>query len=119
MHEHLPPPLWVRVTVAKTGAAESLERSCWLTPYAAETILEDAQRLGAGAHLEVTVLTMANDGDLDILRLAVTRLTARGVQVSLRRAAAHRALDTRPATNAASASLPPPPAHADGALDQT
>jgi len=54
------PPLrmWAR-RAGKSGG--SLERAGWLTPYAAETIAEDAVRAGHGARLELTVAESSDD----------------------------------------------------------
>ena len=49
-----PVRVWVRV-VAPAGVGGVLERAEWLTPYAAETIIEYTLRAGPGAQLEVTV----------------------------------------------------------------
>jgi len=51
------PPLrtWARVRSPAGESGGSLERAGWLTPYAAETIAEDAVRAGQEARLELTV----------------------------------------------------------------
>ena len=58
------PPLgtWARVVLPPAGEpGGNLERAGWLTPYAAETIAEDAVRAGHGARLELTVAESSDD----------------------------------------------------------
>jgi len=79
----------------------SLERSGWLTPYAAETIAEDALRAGHGAQLEVTVAASADDVELARVQHHFAWLGERDVRVTVRRddrpvahsAFTHRVLD--------------------------
>ncbi len=51
-HRAPPPRVWVRImrTARETGG--TLVRTAWLTPYIAETIVEDALAAGKGARLE-------------------------------------------------------------------
>ena len=57
------PPLrtWARVRSPAGELGGSLERAGWLTPYAAETIAEDAVRVGQEARLELTVAVSTDD----------------------------------------------------------
>jgi acyl carrier protein len=83
----VPPALvWARV-LPPDGDAEqrNLQRVGWLTPYTAETIAEDALRIGRGARLEVTVPSSVNDAGLARLVDQFAWLGERGVQVSVRR----------------------------------
>jgi hypothetical protein len=62
----------------------TLERTGWLTPYTAETIVEDAVRAGRGARLELTVAARTTEGLVRAQR-QFARLGTRGVQVTVRR----------------------------------
>src|SRR5438552_14741096 len=57
------PPLrmWTRVLRPAGESGGSLERAGWLTPYAAETIAEDAGRAGHGARRELAVAASSDD----------------------------------------------------------
>lgn len=59
----------------------ALARLDTLTPYAVETIAEDALRLGRGARLEVTVAAATGDAGLAYAERALGGLRKRGVQV--------------------------------------
>jgi len=79
-----PPFVWARVSAAgRTDGA--LERAGRLTPYATQTIGEDALRAGRGAQLEVTV-PLATDG-VRLARVAeeFSWLRDRGVNVRVTR----------------------------------
>ena len=73
---------WVRITPPVRGSAGTLERTGWLTPYTAETIAEDALRVGTGARLEVTVAASTMAG-LARVQQQFARLGTRGVQVTV------------------------------------
>jgi hypothetical protein len=62
-----------------------LLRTDLLTPYAAETIAEDALRMGRGAHLELTAPATASDARLVQLEEKFAWLRTRGIQVTVRR----------------------------------
>jgi acyl carrier protein len=70
--------------VAATGQSTSgLERTGWLTPYTAETIAEDTLRAGNGPRLEVTV-EGSTAASIARVQHQFTRLSERGVQVTVR-----------------------------------
>jgi hypothetical protein len=72
-----------------------LRRADVLTPYAMETIVEDALSAGRGARLEVTVPPNVSDARLALLEEDLGWLGERGVQVSICREAEKRAGGTR------------------------
>ena len=63
-----------------------LYRSGWLTPYTAQTIVDDALRAGPGAHLDVTVAPATDDSELDLVRAQFGWLAGRGIHVRIHRA---------------------------------
>jgi acyl carrier protein len=81
------PPLrmWARVVPPAGESAGTLERAGWLTPYAAETIAEDAVRAGHGTRLEVTVAAGTDDIGFARVRHHFTWLRERDVRVTVRR----------------------------------
>ena len=74
-----------RVVPAAGDSGRSLQRAGWLTPYAMETIAEDALHAGPGARLEVTLPSSVSDTELALLRDEFAWLGERGVQASVRR----------------------------------
>jgi len=74
-----------RVVPAASRGGTVLRRTEWLTPYAAETIGEDAQRAGRGACLEITLEPRAADDHLAAVRARFAWLGARGVDDRVRR----------------------------------
>jgi acyl carrier protein len=68
----------------------TLERTAWLTPYAVETIAEDAVRAGRGALLEVTVAGGTAKSLAQVER-RFARLAERGIGVIVRRDDGHSA----------------------------
>ena len=80
-----PTPVWTRVVPAGADTVASIERAMRLTPYAAQTIAEDARHVGRGGRLEVEVPTDTSDLDLFAVQERFARLGAHGVQVSVRR----------------------------------
>ncbi len=79
-------PLLVRARIFQPDErARPLERDGWLTPYAAETMCEDALRLGTGARLEITVPPATTDVELASVRERFTRLGPRNVGLTVRR----------------------------------
>jgi hypothetical protein len=90
MHDRLEtvdrdPLVWASVLPAAHDRQSVLRRATWLTPYAAETIVEDALRAGRGARLELTVPASATDSALARVRERFAHLGNRGVLVSVRR----------------------------------
>jgi hypothetical protein len=76
-----PPLAWSRVTPPNgAGACVRVDR---LTPYAVETIADDAVRAGWGARLEVAVLSRT-EPSLAWVRRRFARLLVRGVRVEVR-----------------------------------
>jgi hypothetical protein len=61
-----------------------------LTPYAAESLADDALRAGPGAHLELSLAPRTNDGTLVRVRNQFSRLGERGIEVEVRRDPATR-----------------------------
>jgi hypothetical protein len=62
-----------------------VERTGPLTPYAVELILDEAWGAGAGARLELSLSTGADDTFLSAAGRQFERLAARGVYVRVRR----------------------------------
>jgi acyl carrier protein len=79
-----PPRIWVRIVPATGESAGTLERTGWLTPYTAETIVEDAVRAGPGARVELTVAASTTEGLVRAQR-QFAGLGKRGVLVTVRR----------------------------------
>jgi acyl carrier protein len=84
-----PVRVWVRV-MAPTGFGGVFERSEWLTPYAAETIIEHTLRAGPGAQLEVTVAEDGGDAGFRQVQQQFAWLSGRGVAVDVHRDRGHR-----------------------------
>jgi acyl carrier protein len=83
-HRTASAPVWTRIIVPGEVVGQ-LRRAEVLTPYAAETISEDAVRSGPGTRLEVSVSSGVSDAELTAVQAAFARLGSRGVQVSVRR----------------------------------
>ena len=77
-----PVPIWARL-VSSHG---QLLRAEFLTPYVAETIVDEALRAGRGARVEVTVAEDASDAELACVRGEFSWLASQGVAVSVGRA---------------------------------
>ena len=76
-----PPLAWMRVTPPNgVGVCVRVDR---LTPYAVETIADDAARAGWGARLEVAILSRT-EPSLAWVRRRFARLLVRGVHVEVR-----------------------------------
>ena len=75
-----------RVVPAGRRADGALERAGWLTPYAAEMLVEDALRAGRGAQLSVTIAANADPADVEQAKVRLGRLRDRGIAVSVSRA---------------------------------
>jgi hypothetical protein len=84
-----PVRVWVRI-VGPGAFAGVLERAEWLTPYAAETIIEHTLRAGAGARLEITVAEDEGDGGFRQVQQQFAWLSGRGVAVDVHRDRGHR-----------------------------
>ena len=80
--EATPALVWAQIVAPRGGI---LQRTGWLTPYAAETIAEDALRAGSGARLEMSVPESVTDARLALLHDQFAWLGERGVEVSIRR----------------------------------
>jgi len=74
------PTVAARVVAPEGG---TLERTALLTPYAAETLVEDALFAGPGASLEIMVLAPASSGALNGVRRLFARLGQRGIRVQV------------------------------------
>jgi acyl carrier protein len=79
-----PVRVWVRV-VTPAGFGGLLERAEWLTPYAAETIIDHTLRAGPGAHLEVTVAEDGGEAGFRQVQQRLARLSGRGIAVDVHR----------------------------------
>jgi acyl carrier protein len=77
-----PPRLWVTLSPPGTPFPPLLTRSEWLTPYGLETIAQDALRCATGTTLDVAVDPF-DEGYVDTIREALSRLDGRGIQVSI------------------------------------
>ncbi|TMA62971.1 MAG: hypothetical protein E6J69_17920 [Deltaproteobacteria bacterium] len=80
-------PVLFRARVVPAGRASgALERAGWLTPHAAEMIVEDALHAGPGAQLSVTIAANADPADVARVKSRLGRLSSRGIAVSVSRA---------------------------------
>lgn len=77
-------PVWVRVLPASAGLP-AVERAIELTPYAIQTISDDALHAGPGARLELDVPAGCSDGVVVAVQQRFARLGERGVHVNVRR----------------------------------
>ena len=77
--------VWACVSSPLARERGEIHRACWLTPYTAETIADDALRAGRGARLEVAVPSTLSDASVTALQEDLAWLGDRGVQVSVRR----------------------------------
>ena len=84
-----PVRVWMRV-VAPAGVGSVLERAEWLTPYAAETIIEYTLRAGPGAQLEVTVAEDEGDAGFRQVQKRFAWLGTRGIAVDVHRDRRHK-----------------------------
>lgn len=78
-----PPRVSVRIVPLAAESSGSFERTGWLTPYAAETIAEDALRAGWGTRLEVTIAASTAAGVARVQQ-QFAGLGERGIQVIVR-----------------------------------
>jgi hypothetical protein len=79
-----PPFVWADVVSPDSALSPQLRRADWLTPYAAETIAEDALRGGRGARLEITVERGTSPAAIAAARNWFSGLPARGIEVRVR-----------------------------------
>jgi len=80
-----PVALRARLTPGGDVRPWTIERVLLLTPYAAESLAEDALRAGAGARLELRLASRASDGTVDRVRQHFSALGERGIAVEIRR----------------------------------
>lgn len=74
-----------RVIPAEGSGRPVLERNEWLTPYAIEAIVDDALHAGRGSRLEVSLAGNAPAADVARVAERFQALSARGVEVQIRR----------------------------------
>jgi len=80
-------PVLFRARVVPAGSRSgAFERAGWLTPYAAEMIVEDALHAGRGAQLSVTIAANADSAEVAQVKTRLERLRGRGIAVSVSRA---------------------------------
>ena len=79
-----PPRVWASVARLHGKRRIVLHRTDVLTPYAAETIAEDALRAGDGAHLDLRVAAGTSAGVLALVHDRFAGLEHRGIRVSVR-----------------------------------
>ena len=79
------PRVWARVIPGDQRGSANVERALQLTPYAAQTIVEDVMYAGRGARLEVDLPPGTPEPELVAVQRRFAELGARGVQVSVRR----------------------------------
>ncbi len=96
-----PPYVWARVAQLHGKGRTVLHRTDLLTPYAAETIAEDALRAGGGAELDLTVAAGTSAGALALVHERFAALEHRGIRVSVRRETPGRAGTSVPAARCA------------------
>lgn len=75
---------FVRVSIARAGARVRLERAAWLTPYAVQTIGDDALRAGPRGRLEVVVSPEAGSAGVGAARDRFAWLARHGLDVLVR-----------------------------------
>lgn len=80
-------PLLVQAALRATdgAGAQKFERALWLTPYGAETLVDDVAHAGPGARLEVRVPRGTTETALAWLRHQLAGVEARGVLVQVQR----------------------------------
>ena len=83
-----PVALRARLTPGGAGRAWTVERVVLLTPYAAESLADDALRAGSGARLELSLAPRTSEGLIALVRKQFSRLGERGIEVKVRRDAA-------------------------------
>jgi acyl carrier protein len=83
--EEEPVALRARLTPAGAERPWTIERVVLLTPYAAESLADDALRAGAGARLELRLGRRASEATLHRVRRDFSRLGERGIEVRVHR----------------------------------
>jgi hypothetical protein len=78
-----PIAIWTRLLSPLHAARGALVRAKLLTPYAVETIVEDALRAGPGAQRELALAAGTNEEAMTHVRARFAGLEARGVDVSV------------------------------------
>ena len=81
-----PPPtplVWTRLVSAPGRASGEVRRVALLTPYEAQTIVEDALRGGRGTRLELTVVSKIGGAGMAQVRDQFTWLADRGIDVTV------------------------------------
>jgi acyl carrier protein len=83
----VPRPVALRARLTPPGLERSwaVERVLLLTPYAAESLADDALRAGPGARLELRVAPRASESVLARIRTLFSALNERGIEVEVRR----------------------------------
>jgi acyl carrier protein len=91
------PRIMVRVRITDAGAHEGwyLERALGLSPYAVETIAEDARHAGPGARVQLSLPASAEAEAIDWLDQRVAPLRRHGIEVDVRPARVTTALLAR------------------------
>ena len=79
------PLVWTRLVSAPGRPGGEVRRAARLTPYVAQTIVEDALRGGRGTRLEMTVVSRVGVAGLAQLRDQFSWLADRGIDVTVRR----------------------------------
>jgi acyl carrier protein len=79
------PFAWTRVVPARDAPNGPLEHAGELTPYAVEVLVEEAAHAGPGARVEMELPASTDDAGLAAAVRQLSRLSARGVAVSVRR----------------------------------
>lgn len=80
-----PIPVSARVIPAAGTGRPTLERNEWLTPYAIESIVDDALHAGRGARLEVSLAPGTPAAEVARVAERFQALSARGIDVQIRR----------------------------------
>jgi len=75
--------VWTRLVSAPGRSRGEVRRAARLTPYVAQTIVEDALRAGRGTRLEVTVVSRLGAAELAQLREQFSCLAGRGIDVTV------------------------------------
>lgn len=96
--DEAPPQFWARLVLPESVARGTLACAGFLTPYTAETLVQDAQTAGAGAHLDITVARSTSDVEFAHVGSRFARLAARGVRVNVRRSSRGVAVEAAAAT---------------------
>ena len=81
----LPSFVRTRVTGARGGSPWVLDRVTWLTPYAADEVVQEARRAGPGARLEVIIPASTSDDGVAAVESLFSWLGEKGVTVIIHR----------------------------------